>query len=129
MSELGRPSRFPHHVVWPALLASLFAYLRFGPAAGPACVFRAVTDVPCLSCGGTRAWRALAHLDLPAAFATNPLLAGVGLAAGAYMVGAPVMALLGRRPPSLPSRIPRAASLAALGLAAANWIYLVRAGV
>ncbi|MDR1631038.1 MAG: DUF2752 domain-containing protein [Oscillospiraceae bacterium] len=37
------------------------------------CLFRAVTGIPCPSCGMTRAWFAVARLDFRAAFRYHPL--------------------------------------------------------
>lgn len=37
------------------------------------CLFRAVTGVPCPSCGMTRAWFAAAQLDFQSAFQYHPL--------------------------------------------------------
>ncbi len=45
----------------------------------PACLFRKITGVPCLACGGTRCVRSLAGLDIPAAFAYSPLVAAVAI--------------------------------------------------
>ncbi|MFT4257303.1 MAG: DUF2752 domain-containing protein [Pseudoxanthomonas sp.] len=39
----------------------------------PGCMFRAFTGLYCIGCGTTRMLHALAHLDLPRAFAMNPL--------------------------------------------------------
>ena len=40
----------------------------------PGCPFLALTGLYCPGCGSTRCLHALAHLDLPAALAMNPLL-------------------------------------------------------
>ena len=51
----------------------------------PACPFRELLGVPCLTCGSTRALVALARIDLGAAFSWNPLVAGAGILFIAYV--------------------------------------------
>lgn len=61
----------------PLLLAGLlvaWAVFRSGLST-PGCVFRRLTDLPCLACGGTRCLRSVLAGDLAAAFAYNPLVA------------------------------------------------------
>jgi hypothetical protein len=54
-------------------LAAAWAYLAwFGST--PGCLFRRLTDVPCLACGGTRCLRALTEGELVAALAYNPAI-------------------------------------------------------
>ncbi|MCM3875329.1 MAG: DUF2752 domain-containing protein [Thermoanaerobaculia bacterium] len=92
----------------------------------PACPFRALLGVPCLTCGSTRALVALTRIDLGAAFGWNPLVAGAGIlfiAGGVVALGA---ALLGGE---VRAPRPSPALRAALALAlAANWAFLVAAG-
>lgn len=54
----------------------------------PACLFRSMTGVPCLACGGTRCVRSLAGLDIAAAFAYSPLVAVAALGAVAWSLWA-----------------------------------------
>jgi hypothetical protein len=93
--------------------------------AGP-CPLHALTGVPCLTCGSTRAALALARGDVAAAVASNPLVTVAivaGLLGGAV---APAWAMLGWPVPRIPAT---AASRLALAAAlAANWIYLVAHG-
>jgi len=49
-----------------------------------ACPFRAATGLPCLGCGCLRAFAAVAHLDLRAAFLANPLGALVAIGGVAF---------------------------------------------
>jgi hypothetical protein len=92
----------------------------------PACPFRELLGIPCLTCGSTRALVALARIDLGAAFGWNPLVAGAGIlfiAGGVVALGA---ALLGGE---VRAPRPSPALRAALALAvAANWAFLVVAG-
>lgn len=95
----------------------------------PACPIRSNLDLPCLTCGTTRAALALAALDLPAALAVNPLatLAWLGLIGGGLVAG--FAALVDRPLPAFetsPGAGVRWAGVAALLL---NWAYLVLADV
>jgi hypothetical protein len=93
------------------------------------CTFKAVTGVPCMTCGGTRAtWRLLA-LDPGGALVLNPLatvaVVGIGLWALADLALLP-------RGSALRLRLsPRAANVARVGGALAlllNWAYLIAVG-
>ncbi len=78
------PREIDPELLWGSVLgvcgALGFTWLRLGLPL-PGCIFRGLTGFPCLTCGGTRAARALAVGDLPTAFLINPLvaLAAVGL--------------------------------------------------
>lgn len=61
----------------------------------PGCLFRKLTGVPCLGCGGTRCARSLAGFDLAAAFAYSPLVALAALAAAAWVAWVAVARLRG----------------------------------
>lgn len=106
--------------------AAAAPFARDLAAGAPACAFRAISGVPCPTCGGTRALLALAQLDLGAALAWNPL---VTLGVAVFFAGglvALVRALRGQGVPDLPP--PRWAGGAA-GLAlAANWAFVVLTG-
>ena len=95
----------------------------------PECNFHRWTGVACPSCGATRAVLALAHGRVGDAFGWNPLVALVAavLAGGALAV--PVVVATTRRVPVLSGRIPRAAWWILAAAIAANWAYLVLAGV
>ena len=93
------------------------------------CVFRAVTGVPCLTCGATRALAGLAAGDVAGAWTMNPLAT-----LGAFMLvpwGIGDLALMTRgRALSLEMAPPAARALRVLAVLAvgANWAYLVAAG-
>ena len=93
------------------------------------CTFRAVTGLPCLTCGATRAAARLFFGDVAGAFAMNPLMTAGALALVPW--GLADLALLARgRALSLEVAPPAAWVLRGLALAAvvANWAYLVTTG-
>lgn len=125
--------RLLHEAVWAPLVLVGLAVARWAPEplfAAFACPFRAATGLPCLTCGGTRAVRALVQLDLGSAFAMNPLVTVLGLLGAAYVVHA-IRVLFGRARPWRPELPPRPAAVARAGAIAsvtASWAYLVLVG-
>ena len=110
-----------------ALACAAAAPLVSGLAAhAPVCAFRALTGVACPTCGGTRALLALAHLEVGAALAWNPL---VTLAAVVFFAGGLVALVRALRGKGVPDGAPPrwAGAAAALALAA-NWAFVVAAG-
>ncbi len=120
--------------LWGAAAAAAGALALAAPAwvagavrALPACPVKALAGVPCPACGSGRATLALSRLDLPAAFALNPLFAAAAVAfvgGGLLALG---FALAGRgvpEPKTLPPTV-RAGLVLAL---AANWAFLVLDG-
>lgn len=106
--------------------AAAAPFARDLSAGTPECAFRALTGVPCPTCGGTRAFLALANLDIPVALAWNPL---VTLVAIVFVVGgliALVRAVSGRGIVDGPP--PRWAGAAVALALAANWAFVVAAG-
>ena len=95
----------------------------------PGCPLKSLAGLPCPTCGAGRATLALAALDPLAALAANPL---VTLGWTALIVGG-LLALLwtgsGRPLLSLPTQLPIALRLGAVGVVLANWVYLIRAGI
>ena len=93
------------------------------------CVFKAVTGLPCMTCGTTRALGRLARLDLAGALAMNPLVAA-GLLALVPWAAADLALLPSGRALSLhlsPAGA-RAARIAAVAAVLLNWAWLVAAG-
>jgi hypothetical protein len=128
----ARPGGVPVGAILAACaLASMAAVTLMHLARLPfsLCVFKAVTGLPCLSCGTTRALARLSHLDLAGALAMNPLvtLGVLGLVPWA----AADLALLPRGRAlslDLSPGAARAARIAAVAAVLLNWVWLVAAG-
>jgi hypothetical protein len=93
------------------------------------CAFKAVTGLPCMSCGTTRAFARLYSLDLPGAVTMNPLSAAVALALVPW--GIADLALLSKGHALALEVSPKLAPfvrVTAVTLVFANWAYLIVAG-
>ena len=95
----------------------------------PRCLLKTLSDLPCPTCGSTRAALALARLDLLEALALNPLatLAWSFLVAGGLAAGA--LALAGRPVPEPTWRLGSGARAMIVLILLVNWAYLVHAGI
>ena len=93
------------------------------------CTFKALTGFACPTCGTTRAALALARFDFPTALTHYPLptLGWIVFLGGGLIACA--MALAGRTPPNLPSRLPDWARGLIAGALFLNWIYSIATGV
>ena len=93
------------------------------------CAFKAVTGLPCMACGTTRALARLYRLDLPGAVTMNPLSAAVALALVPWGLMDLVLLPRGR---ALSLEISRGLApfvrVTAVALVFANWAYLIVAG-
>lgn len=121
-----------HELIWAPLAALGLAVARWAPDDAFEhflCPFKVVTTLPCLTCGGTRAMRALTRLDLVTAFEMNPLVALAGVAGALYLLHALRVAWT-RRPWRLDPRGRLFRWLRPLLIAAValNWAYLVAVG-
>jgi hypothetical protein len=93
------------------------------------CVFKAVTGLPCMTCGTTRALARLARLDLAGALSMNPLVTLATLTLLPW--AAADLALLPRGRAlslELSPAAARVARIAAVAAVLANWAWLVAAG-
>lgn len=93
------------------------------------CAFKAITGLPCPTCGSTRVLGKVAALDLAGALAMNPLAAAVGLVLLLWGLGD---LLLLRRGEALELDAgPRLATSLRIGtviIVLANWVWLIAAG-
>jgi hypothetical protein len=93
------------------------------------CLFHAVTGLPCLTCGATRALGDLVAGDVPGALAMNPLATLGAFALIPWGIGDLALMTRGRAlslelaPPA--ARVLRVAVVLAV---IANWAYLIAAG-
>ncbi|MFQ5669206.1 MAG: DUF2752 domain-containing protein [Acidobacteriota bacterium] len=107
------------------------ARTRAWMALAPGCVLKAVTGVPCPTCGGTRAALALAGGHPLAALGWNPLV-GAGLMALALYVPYAWLVTAGRLPPLrtgwLRPPMPVWLRGTMAGIVLADWVYLLAVG-
>ncbi|MFW6369083.1 MAG: DUF2752 domain-containing protein [Myxococcota bacterium] len=112
-----------------ALLAVLVArFVPFSLFEGRfPCAFRAVTGLPCLSCGFTRAFVRTAHLDLEGALRVSPLGTALFLFLMAFAAFALLRLLLRLPWPrlKLSRSVWKGLGILAAVLGAANWFYLL----
>jgi hypothetical protein len=93
------------------------------------CAFKAVTGLPCLSCGTTRAFGRLFALDVHGAVAMNPLAAAVAIALIPWGVADLFLLPKGRAVAlEVSPGVAPALRVAAVTLLAANWAYLIVVG-
>ena len=95
----------------------------------PLCYVKALTGLPCLTCGSTRPAGRLFDLDLAGAFAMNPLATLAACTLVAWALGDIV--LLPRRHALGIELAPRTATVLRIGVVVAvvlNWAYLLAAG-
>jgi hypothetical protein len=112
------------HIVWGFLLIGLVLIWPYLPH--PACPFRQITGIPCLTCGASRAADFFFMGDFAAMFCSNPLLvlafAGLFLFSllklFEYILNIKIVLSLSRKA-ALTGKI-------LIGLAvAANWLFLI----
>jgi hypothetical protein len=123
-------SRDPE-LIWGSILvlaALLATAWLFSGIATPRCPLYAATGIPCPTCGMTRATSSLLRGEIVEAFTLNPLMAAALLGATLYVCYATVV-VIGRLPRLRLETFTKTeadlARLLAIGLLAANWIYLL----
>lgn len=79
------------------LLRDLACWAETGKVGQRVCPFEQRTGIPCMGCGGTRAFARMARGDLAAAFRANRLGACFGLLGWLVAAGALVSLVSGRR--------------------------------
>lgn len=90
------------------------------------CLFRRLTDLPCLTCGGTRALAALVSGDIAGAFRIQPLISALLIAGAAWSIANTVLLTVWHRHLSVKISAVGWLWLAATGIAltACNWVYV-----
>lgn len=125
------PAEPDHELIWAwvTIVSTLLAAVwleRFG-LPPIVCPFHAVTGLPCLTCGATRALVALLHGEVAHSFRTNPLVPAAAAALTVYVPYALTVAHLGLLRLRLRFGVDewlRLRWLTAAG-AATLWIYLI----
>ena len=127
-----RSGELDHELIWllVSVTAAALAALWFALSLPwPRCTFLALTGLPCVTCGATRAAMAFLYGDLAAAWHFNPL-ASVLLGALALFDLYAAAVLITRAPRlriSLTSRLaPRLVAAVAIFAGLLNWGYLLR---
>jgi len=123
------------HAVWPAVALVAYVLAHALVLALPAprdnapvlCVFRAVTRVPCPTCGATRATLALASGEVRLAFRYNPLISAAWLLLPAVLLATLVFRARWHSL-SLATRkwAVRGVVLVLVLAGLANWVYVIR---
>jgi hypothetical protein len=128
----ARPGAVPLGAILAAcalVAVTMVALLHLDRLPFSVCVFKAVTGIPCMTCGTTRALARLARLDLPGALAMNPLAT---LGTLALLPWAAVDLLLLPRGRALSLELSpaaaRAARITAVAAVLVNWAWLIAAG-
>jgi Protein of unknown function (DUF2752) len=128
MEAARREARsFGHLEVFAVLFALSFLAARLLPLLELpyTCPFRALTGLPCATCGMTHAFVHLAHGEAAAAVAASPL--GAALAAGTWLLAAAdaVRLALALPAPRLGPGTARALAVGGVVALLANWAFLV----
>jgi len=129
-----RPAAVQLGLLWGTAAACAAAVALAAPglvsraaSALPPCLAKALSGVPCPACGSGRATFALARLDLPAAFVSNPLFSVAAMLFLAGGVVAFALAISGRGV-SEPRTLPVALRAGLVFAVVANWTWLLLDG-
>ncbi len=102
---------------------------RFLPvlSLAPSCAFKALTGIPCPTCGATRSMVLLSHCDVVSAFCMNPAIAVCALLAVLYLLYSLFTLLFGlpRINLTLSGKEKDRVRVLAVLLILANWLYLI----
>ena len=131
-SGAGRAAeRFGVPEVYATIALLSFLVARFAPvlALPYRCPFRALTGLPCATCGMTHAFVHLAHGHLLLALRYSPLGALLAAGAWAYAVADLFRAAAGWPLPRVPGRLVRPALFLGVLALLANWAWLVFHGL
>lgn len=131
--ELKQPGSVDHELIWGsiALLALVASFLpadRVLAATGYRCPFRAITGLPCPSCGAVRTFAAMGAFRFREAFATNPLMAAFWVGLLFYAPYGLCAALFGTRRLRVGSVRPwekRCLLATLVCLVVLNWAYMI----
>jgi len=122
-----KTARLGHPEVFAGIAALSFLAARFLPvlAVPWICPLKALSGLPCATCGMTHAFVELAHGEVAAAFASSPL--GALLAGGAWLYAALDLAraAAGAPWPELGERAWRWLAAAAVASVIVNWAWLL----
>jgi uncharacterized protein DUF2752 len=128
------PDEIDHELIWgwvglTCLVMGSAAIVRAG-LPPIACPFRALTGIPCVTCGATRAFAALVNGDLPASLRLHPLVVPGVFAAALYIPYALSAAHLGgpRLRIATSERERTWARMLTVAALLVVWIYLIAVG-
>lgn len=128
------PGEFDYEALWGSVAAAVLLVARFFPFGrfpiGIPCWFRALSGLPCPSCGSTRAFAALARGRIADGFALNPAAAVLFFGLLAFLPYVLWVCLLRKPRLRVALQNPREAILlilCATTLILANWAYLILA--
>lgn len=124
-----RASLLGHAEVFAAICALSFLTARLLPVLelGHACPFRALTGLPCATCGMTRAFVAMAHGEVGVALGVSPLGALLASAGWLFALADVGRLLAAKRWPALPAHASRLLAFTAAGALLVNWAWLLLA--
>ena len=127
------PGRLDPEILWGILGAGILALIHLGPSPSLLhlpCLFKALSGIPCPTCGMTRAWDALGRLDWALALRMHPVLALGYFFLWAYIpyAAGAVLGLWPRMGVSVPPGQARGLRISALLAFAALWGFLIRDG-
>lgn len=126
-----RPGEIEFGIIYGIIALCALAAGRLLPVFDllPSCMFRAASGIPCPTCGTTRSLVHMAHGDVPAAIAQNPLFAAGLLAVLVWMAVNTVLVLLRSPRPVLVTTRSEGTliRIAVVVLLLSNWAYLLAA--